>query len=67
MTTQCRAGSASGGPYATGSALLATGAIPGGDVTFEAALTKLMVLADRHQPDDVRRLMQQDLAGELTV
>jgi L-asparaginase len=64
---QCRAGSVSLGTYATGSALLATGAIPGGDMTFEAALTKLMVLTDRHGPDDVRRLMQEDLAGELTV
>ena len=36
-------------------------------MTFEAALTKLMVLADRYEPDDVRRLMQEDLAGELTV
>ncbi len=67
VTTQCRAGSVVGGLYATGSALLATGAISGGDMTFEAALTKLMVLTDRHGPDDVRRLMQEDLAGELTV
>jgi L-asparaginase len=66
-TTQCRAGSVIGGLYASGSALLATGAIAGGDMTFEAALTKLMVLVDRHEPDDVRQLMQQDLAGELTV
>ncbi len=66
VTTQCRAGSVSGGLYATGSALLATGAIPGGDMTFEAALTKLMVLTDRHEPGDVRRLMQENLAGELT-
>jgi hypothetical protein len=36
-------------------------------MTFEAALTKLMVLVDRHQPDDVRQLMQDDLAGELTA
>jgi hypothetical protein len=36
-------------------------------MTFEAALTKLMVLSDRHDPDEVRRLMQEDLAGELTV
>ena len=36
-------------------------------MTFEAALTKLMVLTDRHGPDDVRRLMQQDMAGELSV
>jgi hypothetical protein len=35
-------------------------------MTFEAALTKLMVLADHREPDDVRRLMQMDLAGELT-
>jgi L-asparaginase len=67
VTTQCRAGSVVGSLYATGSALQATGAIPGGDMTFEAALTKLMVLADRHTPDDVRRLMQDDLAGELTT
>ena len=51
----------------TGSALLATGAVSGGDMTFEAALTKLMVLTDRHGPDEVRRLMQEDLAGELSV
>ena len=67
VTTQCRAGSVIGGLYATGSALLATGAIPGGDMTFEAAVTKLMVLVDRHTPDDVCELMQHDLAGELTV
>ena len=67
VTTQCRAGSVAGGLYATGSALLATGAVSGGDMTFEAALTKLMVLTDRHGPDEVRRLMQEDLAGELSV
>ena len=64
---QCRAGSVVGGLYATGSALLATGAVSGGDMTFEAALTKLMVLTDRHGPDEVRRLMQENLAGELSV
>jgi L-asparaginase len=67
VTTQCRAGSVVGGLYAAGSALLATGAVSGGDMTFEAALTKLMVLTDRHGPEDVRRLMQEDLAGELSV
>ncbi len=50
VTTQCRAGSVVGGLYATGSALLATGAISGGDMTFEAALTKLMVLAAATSP-----------------
>ena len=54
VTTQCRAGGVVGGRYATSSALLATGAVSGGDMTFEAALTKLMVLTDRHPPDQVR-------------
>jgi L-asparaginase len=67
VTTQCLAGSVIGGLYATGSALQETGTISGGDMTFEAALTKLMVLIDRNEPDDVRRLMQEDLAGELTA
>ena len=39
-----------GGRYATGSALLGAGAVPGGDMTFEAALTKLMVLSDVTAP-----------------
>ena len=56
-----------GGLYAASSALLATGAISGGDMTFEAALTKLMALTDRHGPEDVRRLVRQDLVGELSV
>jgi L-asparaginase len=66
VTTQCLAGSVVGGLYATGSELLGAGAISGGDMTFEAALTKLMVLVERHDPEDVRRLMGDDLAGELT-
>lgn len=66
-TTQCRAGRIHDGRYATGAALLSTGALSGGDMTFEAALTKLMVLADRLAPDDLRAAMQRDLAGELTV
>lgn len=67
VTTQCRAGSVAGGRYAASSALFAAGAISGRDMTFEAALTKLMVLTDRHDPEQVRRLMQQDLVGEVTV
>jgi L-asparaginase len=65
VTTQCGAGAVRGGQYATGAALLATGAVPGGEMTFEAALTKLMVLLDRHEPDEVRALVGQNLAGEL--
>ena len=37
-------------------------------MTFEAALTKLMVLLDRHDdPQITRRVLQEDVAGELTV
>jgi L-asparaginase len=68
VVTQCRAGGVHDGLYATGAALLAAGAIAGGDMTFEAALTKLMALAARYdRPDEVARLMRHDLAGELTL
>ena len=67
VTSQCGAGSVHGGLYATGAALLSTGAVPGGDMTFEAALTKLIVLAGDHGPDELRARMQEDVAGELTT
>ena len=67
VTTQCRAGWVRGGLYAAGAAMFDAGAVPAADMTFEAALTKLMVALDRHDhPDEVRRLMMSDLAGELT-
>jgi L-asparaginase len=65
-TTQFRAGRIHGGRYATGAALLSTGAVSGGDMTFEAALTKLMVLADRLGPDELTVAMEDDVAGERT-
>jgi L-asparaginase len=67
VTTQCRAGRIHDGRYATGAALLSTGAVSGADMTFEAALTKLMVLADRLDPVTLRSQVQLDLAGELTT
>ena len=68
VTTQCDAGAVRGGLYASGAALMATGAVPGGDMTFEGALTKLMWVLDRYpDPADVRRAMQEDLRGELSV
>ena len=44
VVTQCVRGSVQPGAYATGSALMRAGAVPGYDMTCEAALTKLAVL-----------------------
>ena len=67
IVTQCVRGSVQPGAYATGSALIRAGAVPGFDMTCEAALTKLAVLlGEGHDASAVAELMQQDLAGELT-
>jgi L-asparaginase len=67
VVTQCVRGSVQPGAYATGSALMNAGAAPGYDMTPEAALAKLAVLLGQDQDGaSVDRLMQQDLAGELS-
>ena len=67
VTTQCHAGAVHAGQYATGAALFDTGAVPGADLTFEAALAKLMVVLDGRSYDETVELLQRDLAGELTL
>jgi L-asparaginase len=65
--TQCLYGSVDLGDYATGSTLARAGIISGYDMTAEAALTKLFYLFSAgYGVDEVRRLMQEDLRGELT-
>jgi len=67
VVTQCMRGSVQPGAYATGSALMRAGAVPGFDMTSEAALTKLAVLLGQGtDAPTVAELMQRDLAGELT-
>jgi L-asparaginase len=67
IVTQCVRGSLQPGAYASGSALIRAGAVPGFDMTCEAALTKLAVLLGQGlDATTVAELMQQDLAGELT-
>ena len=67
VVTQCVRGSVQPGAYATGSALIRAGAVPGFDMTCEAALTKLAVLLGQGlDTATVAEMMQHDIAGELT-
>lgn len=65
--TQTMKGSADLELYANGRALQDAGVISGFDMTAEAALAKLFYLFRKgYQTAEVRRLMQEDLRGELT-
>jgi L-asparaginase len=67
VVTQCLSGRVDLEAYATGSALARAGAVGGGDMTVEAALTKLFyLLGAGREPDEVRELAGRDLRGELT-
>ncbi|MFQ3249856.1 MAG: L-asparaginase [Glaciecola sp.] len=67
--TQCFRGTVNMSGYANGHLLQDTGLISGGDMTPEATLAKLHYLLSK--PDlsivDRKRLMKQNLRGELTV
>ncbi len=64
--SQCHGGVVDQATYASSRALANAGVVSGVDMTPEAALAKLYCLfAAGRAPHDVRRLMGEDLAGEL--
>lgn len=66
VCTQCNQGRVNLESYAAGKAMAAAGAIGGYDMTAEAALAKLYCLLNQGLTvQEVRKEMQQDLAGEM--
>ena len=67
VCTQCLRGRVQLGTYETSSALKKAGAVSGGDMTVEAAVTKLRYLfAKRCSRDRIKRYMEENICGELS-
>ncbi|HVL47374.1 MAG TPA: Glu-tRNA(Gln) amidotransferase subunit GatD [Candidatus Thermoplasmatota archaeon] len=66
MATQCLNGRVNMNVYSTGRDLLEAGVIPAEDMLAETAYIKLMwVLGRTKDPSEVRRLMRENVVGEL--
>lgn len=66
--TQCVNGGVQSGRYISGEKISETGVISGHDITFEAAITKMMYLLGLGiEADEVRRRFEQPIAGEITI
>lgn len=67
VCSQCPQGTVSLGTYATSSPLKDAGAVSGFDMTTEAAVAKLYYLFSQDfSKEEIKRLMEENLRGELT-
>ena len=66
--TQCTSGPVQAGRYVSGDVLSGLGVVSGHDITFEAAITKMMSLFGQGLGNEkVRHLLSLPVAGEMTV
>lgn len=66
--SQCKVGSVELGRYETSEGLKAIGVLNGYDMTFEAAVTKLMYLqGELNDQKEVAYWVERDIRGELTI
>ena len=67
VCSQCPSGTVTLGAYETSSRLKSAGAVSGRDMTTEAAVAKLYHLFSLGVSDsDIKRMMEENIAGELT-
>lgn len=65
--TQCNAGAVEQGKYETSTQLKRIGVVGGADITYEAAIAKLMFLLGQNcSPKDIPLLLTSSLRGELS-
>jgi L-asparaginase len=66
--SQCKVGTVELGRYETSKHLKEIGIANGFDMTYESAVTKMMhLLGQLDDPKEVKRLLETDLRGEITV
>jgi L-asparaginase len=65
--SQCPGGMVIQGKYETSKALEELGVISGGDMTTEAAITKLMVVLGNYEVEEAKRKISESIAGEIAI